>query len=73
MPSIGTCSRFSTRLRVQKKTKLLPIKRKTVYTTVKISDPQGHKDCKKPSVPSNRMVLINGPVKVNMKMAVLGF
>ena len=61
-------------MREQKKTKLLPIKRKTVYTTVKISDPQGHKDCKKPySVPSNRMVLINGPGKVSMKMAVLGF
>ena len=34
MPSIGTCFRFYTQMRVQKKTKLLPIKLKTVYTTV---------------------------------------
>ena len=37
MPSIGTCFRFYTQMRVQKKTKLLPIKLKTVYTTVHIS------------------------------------
>ena len=36
MPSIGTCFRSYTQMRVQKKqTKLLPIKLKTVYTTVK--------------------------------------
>ena len=34
MPSIGICFRFYTQMRVQKKTKLLPIKLKTVYTTV---------------------------------------
>ena len=34
MPSIGTCFIFYTQMRVQKKTKLLPIKLKTVYTTV---------------------------------------
>ena len=33
MPPIGTCFRFYTQMRVQKK-KLLPIKLKTVYTTV---------------------------------------
>ena len=31
---IGTCFRFYTQMRIQKKTKLLPIKLKTVYTTV---------------------------------------
>ena len=34
MPSIGTCFRFYAQMRVEKKTKLLPIKLKTVYTTV---------------------------------------
>ena len=34
MPSIGTCFRFYTQMRVEKKPKLLPIKLKTVYTTV---------------------------------------
>ena len=34
MPSIGTCFRFYTQMRVEKQTKLLPIKLKTVYTTV---------------------------------------
>ena len=34
MPSIGTCFGFYTQMRVQKKKKLLPIKLKTVYTTV---------------------------------------
>ena len=33
-PCICTCFRFYTQMRVQKKTKLLPIKLKTVYTTV---------------------------------------
>ena len=36
MPSIGTCFRFYTQMRVEKKTKLLPIKLKTVYTTVHV-------------------------------------
>ena len=34
MTCVGTCFRFYTQMRVQKKTKLLPIKLKTVYTTV---------------------------------------
>ena len=46
MPSIGTCFRFYTQMRVQKKKKLSPIKLKTVYTTVcpkwpKIENPCG--------------------------------
>jgi hypothetical protein len=36
MPPIGTCFRFYTQMRVEKKKKLLPIKRKTVYTTVHV-------------------------------------
>ena len=39
MPPIGTCFRFYTQMRVQKKTKLLPIKLKAVYTTVKVYAP----------------------------------
>ena len=34
MPYIGTCFRFYKQVKVQKNTKLLPIKLKTVYTTV---------------------------------------
>ena len=41
MPPIGTCFRFYTQMRVEKTTKLLPIKLKTVYTTVSIY--QGNK------------------------------
>ena len=37
MPYIGTCFRFYKQMRVQKKPKLLPIKLKTVYTTVYIN------------------------------------
>ena len=39
MPFIGTCFRFYTQMRVQKKEKLLPIKLKTVYTTVDLYNP----------------------------------
>jgi hypothetical protein len=37
MPPIGTCFRFYTKMRVEKK-KLLSIKLKTVYTTVQNSE-----------------------------------